>query len=929
MKRKVWFFVGGGLLLILLASFLFSGFFLKITGQPFLDFNRDGDGIFGNRGGGESTGFSGDFITDRTYVSWTDDSGNEISEYIYLGEEGSVIAKVGGLNSEVNGEKAIFNFYSISGVYVGTSEDGFISSGTASAWFDINEEVMEKVGDGRSVKIEIIINEKSEVFEPKKDQLILRYWQEDTTSFLAGVDAYWSKDYGIERITNITYVGKNEVIFAFIDGANSDLIGKTAYFYFYKNIGDSYEKESFGKMSVQISNTKVGVTFSISGDMMDRIGDESIYFEVVIDGQSKIFDSAEDKVYIKNEGPDSCAILPTSVKKCTLGEGQYAQSIGIKELSGNKVKLISGNEESGFLSVGNSYVFPHYYGGYVEITSISSTSVSFLFLRKFSSNSNCRKLNVSSVSKDIESCYLFAKSDDLKYSLEDFNYIPKLSSFDGEDYSFKIKNGDELSDSLNTSTLYMFGNGEVIYVKEVTLYLREDSGNFEILPRVYFDKTVFESPSGSNFNFRSFFARGFWGFWAHGFEKRSNFAEYNTYFSDGNIPDNLNPETVFFSSIGPIRNKYEEGIDSYAGDLFWNFFAKDYSNFNEAYFIVDEAPWLGTSYSSVEAKYDFFDKYVPDAPTWINFAFVENCSEDNCPGEEKKSGDLKRYKKKLKLFGDRADIVGFDYYGSFDWVEKSSWGSEYFVIDNHGIDATGEYMEIFNDVFPNKPIWFIAQGYQELERSESIVKRDIRFMPYQALIHGADGIIFFGLHLNPDVRIKGEESDKKVSRGEFVYPILKELEEIERYLTNGPIKKVVAPLDSKYNLVEPFDGIEYAVFGGGSDFVVIIANRKQSSVSKTFDAEDLGIDLNVMEKFYDFNYQFSDGVYYLESNGLEREEREILVQNGELKLDFNPYQVYVLRSQAGSDNSGRGGEDYTPNTDIVNRIKKFFGVRNI
>jgi len=489
---------------------------------------------------------------------------------------------------------------------------------------------------------------------------------------------------------------------------------------------------------------------------------------------------------------------------------------------------------------------------------------------------------------EYSSCLLYSDEKYYNYSFEVLNYeIENQSYYDpllGANYypltsvSIKLKKGEEVSSDLKLEDVFLFKEGAVVKLNYARFYKNLDIIEINLLESNF--KKV-----ESFFNLDNFFGRGFWGVNSSFLDSESKYFSYNVHYFKflREVPLTFNSETLSFLSL-------TSGFMENPKALFFDFFVFKKGleskgiDFKQAYFVSDEDAWSGVSSEIINKRYDFLDKYDPLAPTWVNFAFVD------------KQGSLSHFKQDIKDYGERADIVSFDYYGSFDWVEYETWGNEYFVINNHRIDATGDYIEIFKDVLgEQKPLWFISQGYAQDSRDEDVLKRDLRFMPYQAIVHGAKGIIFFGLHV-PQNSINSESS-----KGNIIYPILKELEEISGFLISSPVKQVLASLDSNYNIIEPFDGIEYAVFGSGGNFLAILINRKEASVSKTFTSDNLGVNFNQVKKLYELKYEFPDGTTsanYHNSDGIKRIEKEInLNSEGNLDLSFSPYQVYILRGE--------------------------------
>ena len=568
MKRKVWFFVGGGLLLVLLFSFLFSGFFLKITGQPFLNFD------FGGNSDEQSDSTSGgSFITDRTYVIWMDDSGKELSEYIYSGEEDSVIAKVGGLDSSANGKKALFKFYT-SDDLISNSTDQYISSGIASAWFDINEEIKELVGDGGKIYMEVIIGGESKVFDSKKYGLTLNKERVEESYFTSDVDVYWMDELQSETITNFTYYGKSEAVYVSVEGLDSSAMGKKGTLNFYKYSPDVLDHVLIRQREIGYLEQFNKFPFFMNSYYSDLFGNNgSMYIELIIEGEFRIFDSFEDRLLVKNGGPEKCSSITNFLYRCKLEKGQYLERIRIKEISDQGVKFISGsNEETPFLKEGETHIFLDY-NQLIQVESFSAESVSFLVLKTVSGSSSF--CYVIEEKYEENACFLYPEQSISGYSFEKLDFEIKDPSLDANLLTFKIRRGKEVSKSLGLKGVYLFEDGKIIYINDVELFLFENktSGEFEILPMIYFYEGKFKE-SNDNFNLNGFFARGFWGLEGQALDEESSLASYNTYYYDHwstNFPETLKDNTLFFLDLVNIRDPEVKSIFS-NGYEFYNWF---------------------------------------------------------------------------------------------------------------------------------------------------------------------------------------------------------------------------------------------------------------------------------------------------------------------------------------------------------------------
>jgi hypothetical protein len=454
----------------------------------------------------------------------------------------------------------------------------------------------------------------------------------------------------------------------------------------------------------------------------------------------------------------------------------------------------------------------------------------------------------------------------------------------------RVNDGTQLSEDLQIGDSYLVegeGGMKAIYIEGASLGIQEKEGSFEISPKINVKEIAFKPFSNSK-SLNNLFAKGFFGYSAYYFDKESSFSNpdvlriYSGRVSHSNVewaqdfPSTLDSNTFYALNLPRLPDNNPSGYE-----LFYDFFLPkrslelEYSQTPYAYLVSDESPWRGIPYEGVEKIYNFYDKYDPQATTWINFAYADE------------QGDLERYKNNIKLYGERADIVGFDCYPSFNNF-GSAFDQTFAAIKYYKVDTIGNYVELFKDVFgENKKMWFVSQAYGEKSRDYEILKRDLKFMPYQAIIHGTDGIMFFGLH------VRGWSTIEALP--EIVHPIINELDYLESYLVSSPTKTVVAPLDQDYLLTGYFDGIEYSIFRKDTKFVILAVNRKDQNVLKNFNSDNLGFDLSKVSSLSRF--------YYLPSpKGSTNLAGTKVIKNQEFSsegfvINFSPYEVYILEGE--------------------------------
>lgn len=104
----------------------------------------------------------------------------------------------------------------------------------------------------------------------------------------------------------------------------------------------------------------------------------------------------------------------------------------------------------------------------------------------------------------------------------------------------------------------------------------------------------------------------------------------------------------------------------------------------------------------------------------------------------------------LKLFSKPADMLGCDIYP----VHEGLNGHSDFV--NHSLSSVGEYTDYMQSAAPGKPVWMVLQAFswdllknpvpEQPEPRTFPTYRQSRFMAYNAILHGAQGILYWGSH---------------------------------------------------------------------------------------------------------------------------------------------------------------------------------------
>lgn len=159
-----------------------------------------------------------------------------------------------------------------------------------------------------------------------------------------------------------------------------------------------------------------------------------------------------------------------------------------------------------------------------------------------------------------------------------------------------------------------------------------------------------------------------------------------------------------------------------------------------AYFGADEPAWAGAPLESMTEVYEMIKKWDPYHPVYVNEAPVVNSMSA------------------LKTYAKIADVYGIDIYPV---PEGSMHGS---LDRNRTLSSVGDYVDICHQIVDfRKPVWMILQSFAwaqchnpDLPPEKAVYPtwEQSRFMAYQAIAHGATGIIY---HYLPYGRVLSEQ----------------------------------------------------------------------------------------------------------------------------------------------------------------------------
>ena len=213
------------------------------------------------------------------------------------------------------------------------------------------------------------------------------------------------------------------------------------------------------------------------------------------------------------------------------------------------------------------------------------------------------------------------------------------------------------------------------------------------------------------------------------------------------------------------------------------------------YFSVDEPTWRGDPIEPYAAGYRFLrDEFDAWRPVYIN--------------EAPRGGA-----ESLRPVANACDIYGVDIYP----IPSPNPHSE---LDDKTITSVGKYTDICRDVTRGrKPVWMCLQGFAwgTLTGTKEIYPTydESRFMAFDAIAHGATGLVYWGLFMGP-----GENSEFLAG----LKKVIGEVTEVSAYLVGDTVEGSVECGD-------PAIRVMHKRTSGGDLWIVLNESREVKKVA--------------------------------------------------------------------------------------------------
>ncbi|RLD65216.1 MAG: hypothetical protein DRI95_09225 [Bacteroidetes bacterium] len=228
----------------------------------------------------------------------------------------------------------------------------------------------------------------------------------------------------------------------------------------------------------------------------------------------------------------------------------------------------------------------------------------------------------------------------------------------------------------------------------------------------------------------------------------------------------------------------------------------------------------------------------------------------------------------LKKYNSSTDVVLVDVYPVIPNGIKPSYAlfPDGFQGDllNPYISQVGEYIEKMKKVVNNsKPVFAVLQGFswemlkKEEERDTSMILyptyEQSRFMAYNAIVHGANGIVYWGTNYTPQPS-----------------PFINDLNRVTKELSE--MQKVLSSKNTTNNIKQEYHELGYSV-DAGVEFITKEISGKTYLISVNSDKNPVNITFSGLNKF--------------KTVKVLTENRNITMQKGKFTDEYQAFGVHI------------------------------------
>ncbi len=319
------------------------------------------------------------------------------------------------------------------------------------------------------------------------------------------------------------------------------------------------------------------------------------------------------------------------------------------------------------------------------------------------------------------------------------------------------------------------------------------------------------------------------------------------------------------------------------------------------YFFVDEPAWCGKDPSPLLETYEIIRQLDPYKPVWLNEA------------PRGKVLDLRKY-------AAACDVYGIDIYPIPSPSPHSGLGDKMMT-------SVGKYTDICREIVEDrKPVWMALQGFswQEIYHRSPVVyptHQENRFMAYDAIVHGAVGLTWWGINWRVDKREFLDLLGQTVREIRSISAVLVSPRISGKLKNNRPqLRTMIRRHENiNYYFVVNESGDEFtADFSGEfpAELTVLFENRKLKTNGKSFRDSFKPYDVHVYSESAQLPAPLPLPELNIATYKISRAESDNEVVNPDFtQLDFNSgilapdqWRSHPARSGSLVDNPERPGE---------------------
>lgn len=264
-------------------------------------------------------------------------------------------------------------------------------------------------------------------------------------------------------------------------------------------------------------------------------------------------------------------------------------------------------------------------------------------------------------------------------------------------------------------------------------------------------------------------------------------------------------------------------------------------------------------------------------------------NKDNCTWCGRRKGTLESYDE----YNQYADIISFDYY------PFSSKGIIDNKVEDFGKSSVGEFTALLKNNYPTKPIWAVIQTlwfspYTAPYEGHIINSKIIRNLTFDAIIHSADGVSFFGHGQTTQYSkkdgyefLKGKDVAIWKSTLNQCYELKVLQESYDKVLLENNLINYV---NSKY-------GYALKKVKNSNKYYLFVVNYLNDVNNINIKSSNLPINMNNFKVSKIGKYQYPPLNYLnlpAESVDLTKEFKILKFKNGNLDLQLAPYGVAII-----------------------------------